>query len=155
MDIQKRNNIISALLIIVIIGLGYWLYESITGPYQKVLREKQMTKKVHLRMSNVRTALIMYKNFKKNFPPNLDSLVVFLKTDSTAVAKGANIFKRHVGKYNPDSLIYSPRPPHHEFYYARNDTINPELYLLRDPDDSTNTIGSLHNTTLLNAASWE
>ncbi|HKJ30389.1 MAG TPA: hypothetical protein VKA34_01120 [Balneolales bacterium] len=155
MDIQKRNNIISAVLIIVIIGLGYWLYRSIVDPYQKVLRSKAMTKEVHTRMSNIRSVLIKYKNRKQNFPPSLDSLVVFLKTDSVIKAQGASLFKKTIGHYNPDSLIYSPRPPHHEFYYARNDTSNPQLYLLRDPDDSTNTIGSLTQTTLLNAASWE
>ncbi|HKJ44895.1 MAG TPA: hypothetical protein VJ991_03615 [Balneolales bacterium] len=155
MDIQKRNNIISAVLILVIIGLGYWLYRSIVDPYQKVLMEKAMTQKVRTRMSNVRDVLIKYKNDKNNFPPNLDSLVVFLKTDSAMVAKGASLFDKTIGHYNPDSLIHSPRPPHHEFLYARNDTIRPQIYLLTDPDDSTNTIGSLTKTTLLNAASWE
>ena len=155
MDIQTRNNLISAVLIVIIIGLSYWLYRSIHDPYEKVLERQHMTQRVRTRMSNIRDVLIKYKNKNKNFPPNLDSLVVFLKTDSAMVAADGSMFKKEVGKYNPDSLIYSPNPPHHEFIYTRNDTIRPQLYLLVDPADSTNYIGSLTTTTQLNAASWE
>ena len=56
--------------------------------------------------------------------------------------------------YNPDSLIYSPRPPHKKFEYTLNDTLRPAIYLLEDPD-TEDRIGSLENTTELNAASWE
>lgn len=155
MDIQKRNNIISAVLILVILVLGYWLYHAITDPYKKVEERQHMTELVHTRMSNVRDALIKYKNKKGHFPPNLDSLVVFLKTDSLMVAMGGKLFDTKVSTYNPDSLVYSPRPPHPRFNYARNDSIRPELYQLMDPQDSSNVIGSLTKTTDLNAASWE
>ncbi len=155
MDLQKRNNLISAILIVVIIALSVWLYQSITGPYQKVLERKAQTQMVRTRMSNVRDVLIKYKNKHGQFPPNLDSLVVFLKTDSAMVAKGAKEFTKVIGNYNPDSLIYSPLPPHPKFEYTRNDTIRPELYLLVDPSDTTQKIGSLTRTTLLNAGSWE
>lgn len=155
MDLQKRNNLISAILIVVIIALSVWLYQSITGPYKKVLRHKAEIKMVQTRMSNIRDVLIKYKNKHGHFPPGLDSLVVFLKTDSAMVAKGAKEFPEVIGSYNPDSLIYSPIPPHSKFEYARNDTIRPELYLLVDPSDTTLKIGSLTRTTLLNAGSWE
>lgn len=155
MDLQKRNNIISAILIVIIIALSIWLYESITGPYQKVLKRKHQVEMVRTRMSNIRDVLIKYKNRHGHFPPNLDSLVVFMKTDSTIMAKGPKEFKKVVGHFNPDSLIYSPIPPHEKFAYTRNDTINPELYLLVDPADTTQKIGSLKKTTLLNAGSWE
>lgn len=155
MDIQKRNNIVSGVLILVILVLAYWLYHAITDPYKKVEERQQMTQMVHTRMSNVRDALIKYKNVKGHFPPNLDSLVVFLKTDSTMVALGGKMFGKTVGTYNPDSLVYSPQPPHPRFSYARNDSIRPELYQLLDPQDSSNVIGSLTKTTDLNAASWE
>lgn len=155
MDIQKRNNIISAVLIVVILVLGYWLYHAIVDPYKKVEEHQAMTKMIHTRMSNVRDVLIKYKNKNGHFPPNLDSLVVFLKTDSIMVKEGGKMFSSTVGRYNPDSLIYSPQPPHKEFLYARNDSIRPALYRLMDPMDSTNVIGSLTKTTDLNAASWE
>lgn len=155
MDLQKRNNIISAILIVIIIALSIWLYESITGPYQKVLERKQQVEMVRTRMSNIRDVLIKYKNKHGHFPPSLDSLVVFLKTDSAMVDKGAKEFKKIVGHFNPDSLIYSPIPPHEKFTYTRNDTIRPELYLLVDPADTTQRIGSMTKTTLLNAGSWE
>ena len=155
MDIQTRNNLISAVLIVIIIGLSYWLYRSIHDPYEKVLEKQHLTQRVRTRMSNIRDVLIKYKNKNGNFPPTLDSLVVFLKTDSAMVAANGSMFKQKVGNYNPDSLIYDPNPPHHEFHYARNDTIRPQLYLLVDPADSTNRIGSLTTTTQLNAATWE
>lgn len=157
MDIQTRNNLISAVLIVIIIGLSYWLYRSIHDPYEKVLQQKHMTQEVRTRMSNIRDVLIKYQNKHDHFPPNLDSLVTFLKTDSAMVAAAADtsLFDKTVGKYNPDSLIYLPIPPHQKFKYARNDTIRPQLYLLVDPADSTNRIGSLTTTTQLNAASWE
>jgi hypothetical protein len=55
--------------------------------------------------------------------------------------------------YNPDSVIYSPRPPHPQFEYTLNDTIRPELYLLENPQ-SEDAIGSLDRTTMLNAPNW-
>jgi len=155
MDIQTRNNLISAVLIVIIIGLSYWLYRSIHDPYEKVLQQEHMTQRVRTRMENIRDVLIKYQTKHSAFPKNLDSLVVFLKTDSAIVAADDTLFNKTVGKYNPDSLIYSPKPPHHEFLYTRNDTIRPQLYLLVDPADSTNRIGSLTTTTQLNAASWE
>ncbi len=155
MNIQTRNNIISVILIIIIIGLAYWLYRTIHDPYLKEQHRKELTQRVRTRMSNIRTVLIRYQREKNAFPSNLDSLVVFMKTDSAMKAEDGAIFDKTIGTYNPDSIIYSPNPPHHKFLYSRNDTIRPELYLLVDPADSSNRIGSLTTTTQLNAASWE
>ncbi|MDX1637483.1 MAG: hypothetical protein R3281_05915, partial [Balneolaceae bacterium] len=92
------------------------------------------------------------------FPPTnggLDSLVQFLKTDSLMVARGDSLFaEMPPSTYQPDSIIFSPRPPHNRFQYTLNDTLRPEIYLLEDPD-TDDKIGSLKQTTLLNAASWE
>jgi len=159
MDVEKRNQILSIVLAVVIIGLGYWLYRSIVDPYQQVLKRQHMTQRVHHRMGSVRDALIQYQRRIGNFPPTkggLDSLVSWLKTDSLMVANGDSLFKPldPNEKYIPDSLIFSPRPPHKRFKYTLNDTLRPPIYLLQDPDTDDH-IGSLSKTTMLNAGSWE
>lgn len=158
MNIDSRNNIISIVLGIAIIVLGYFLYHAIVDPYQKVIEHQKMTERVHQRMANVRDGLIRYKSKYDEFPPTdggLDSLVHFLKTDSLMIAMGDSLFKeKPPSTYNPDSIIYSPRPPHKKFEYALNDTLRPQIYVLRDPDTDDH-IGDLHSTTQLNAASWE
>ncbi|PAU95145.1 hypothetical protein CK503_02800 [Aliifodinibius salipaludis] len=159
MDIEKRNRILSIVLAIVIIVLGYWLYHSIVDPYEEVIEREQMTEQVRHRMGLVRDALVQYEQDKDNFPPTeggLDTLVSYLKTDSLMVANGDSLFAPADPNksFNPDSLIYSPRPPHKKFEYALNDTLRPNIYLLEDPD-TEDRIGSLEKTTELNAASWK
>lgn len=159
MDIEKRNKILSLVLAVVIVVLGYYLYHSIVDPYQEVIEREQMTEKVRYRMGLVRDALVQYEQHHDNFPPTeggLDTLVSYLKTDSVMVVQGDSLFAplNPNETYNPDSLIYSPRPPHKKFEYALNDTLRPNIYQLKDPD-TKDRIGSLENTTDLNAASWE
>ena len=108
-------------------------------------------------MEVVRDVLVQYKNRRGEFPPTdggLDSLVAFLKTDSLMIERGDSLFTfMEPNTYNPDSVIYSPRPPHPRFEYTLNDTIRPELYLLENPQ-SEDAIGSLDRTTMLNAPNW-
>lgn len=158
MNIEKRNQLLSIALGIVILVLGYILYHSIVDPYQKVIERQEMRERVRHQMSNVRDALMQYKRNNDEFPPSeggLDSLVQFLKTDSLMIAQGDSLFRpMPPDVYNPDSLIYSPRPPHKKFEYVLNDTLRPEIYVLRDPD-TEDRIGDLEKTTLLNAPSWK
>lgn len=159
MDVEKRNQILSIVLGVIIIFLGYYLYRSIVDPYQEVVKRKHMTERVRHRMGNVRDALIQFEHKKNHFPPTkggLDTLVSWLKTDSLMVAHGDSLFQplEATRTYNPDSLIYSPRPPHKKFQYTLNDTLRPPIYLLQDPDTDDH-IGSLTKTTMLNAGSWE
>ena len=156
MDIETRNKIVSAVLGIIIIVLGYFLYGAIVKPYQKVIEQQRMTEKVRHQMSNVRDALVQYKAKNEEFPENLDTLVAFLKSDSLMKARGDSLFSplRPGEKYKPDSMIYSPRPPKERFKYTLVDTIRPNLYLLEDPG-SDDHIGHTTKTTWLNAASWE
>lgn len=157
MNIETRNKVISLVLGLIIIVLGYYLYRSIVDPYQVVIEEQKMTERVRHRMLNVRDALVQYERRKDEFPPNLDSLVKFLKTDSLMQARGDSLFESHPqnGQYNPDSIIYSPRDTQ-RFKYTLNDTLTPSLYLLKDPDTTTDDrIGDTTRTTWLNAASWK
>ena len=159
MEVEKRNKLLSIVLGIIIIVLGWYLYHSIVDPYQAVVEREQMQKQVRQQMSNVREALIQYERDKDSFPPTeggLDSLVQYLKTDSLMLAQGDSLFapQNPNEEYNPDSLIFSPRPPHPKFEYTLNDTLRPQIYLLKDPA-TEDQIGSLTKTTLLNAGSWE
>lgn len=157
MEVEKRNRLLSIVLGIIIVVLGYWLYHSIVDPYQEVVEREQMQQEVRQQMKTVRDALVQYERIEGEFPPTeggLDSLVSFLKNDSTMLAQGDSLFAQPNKPYNPDSLIYSPRPPHPKFEYTLNDTLRPQIYLLKDPA-TDDRIGSLENTTDRNAASWE
>lgn len=157
MNVEKRNQLLSIVLGIIILVLGYFLYHAIVDPYEQVIERQQMTERVRHRMITIREALNQYKIRKGEFPPStggLDSLVAFLKTDSLMVAEGDSILRPlPPASFDPDSIIYSPRPPHKRFEYTLNDSIRPPLYLLEDPDTDDH-IGDLDRTTLLNAASW-
>jgi len=157
MDIDKRNQLLTILLGVIIIGMSYWLYSSLVDPYQKVLEEREMVERERHRMEVARDALVQYKTRKGNFPPSeggLDSLVAFLKSDSMMVERGEELFEfRPPSSYDPDSVIFSPRPPHNKFEYTLNDTLRPPLYVLENPG-SEDKIGDLERTTMLNAPNW-
>lgn len=157
MDIDKRNQLLTILLGVIIIGMGYYLYISIVGPYQEVLDEREMVERERHRMEVARDAIVQYNRRRGNYPPTeggLDSLVAFLKTDSLMVADGERLFEfQPPSSYDPDSVVFSPRPPHSKFEYTLNDTLRPQLYLLENPG-SEDQIGSLERTTMLNAPNW-
>ena len=138
-------------LAIVIVGLAYFLYVSITEPYEAIERQREVTQLTRERMGDVRQALGVYQRANQRYPGSLDSLVMFIETDSLAVARRDSIFG---AGFVPDSLPFSPRTGA-RFEYAVNDTGRVAIYLLQDPD-SDDHIGSLTpDITLLNAASWE
>ncbi|HLR91177.1 MAG TPA: hypothetical protein VK040_09485 [Balneolaceae bacterium] len=157
MNITTRNNIITVVLAVLIVFLSWYLYRSIVDPYQVVVEEQEMVERERHRMGLVRDVLVQYRSRKGHFPPTeggLDSLVTFLKTDSLMVAIAENTYEElPPSTFNPDSLTYSPRPPHNRFEYTVNDTIRPPLYLLVNPDTG-DRIGDLERTTLLNVPSW-
>jgi hypothetical protein len=157
MDIDKRNQLLTILLGVIIIGMGYYLYISIVGPYQAVLEEEEMVERERHRMEVARDGIVQYNRRLGNYPPTeggLDSLVAFLKQDSLMLANGASLFEfRPPSTYNPDSVVFSPRPPYNKFEYTLNDTLRPQLYLLENPN-SEDRIGSLEKTTMLNAPNW-
>lgn len=142
---------IQIVLGIVIVGLAYWLYVSITEPWAVIERQEELTERTRERMEDVRTALIRYEERQGRFPGTLDSLQTWVQTDSTIQAHADSLFGPD---FNPDSLLYSPRTGN-QFDYAVNDTARVMMYRLRDPD-SDDEIGTLEpDPTQLNAASWE
>src|SRR5690606_30458162 len=125
MNIQQRNNLISIVLILIILVLSYVLVDSIVTPWKEEQARRQLTQDIRTRMTLVRDALIQYQVRSENnsLPATLDSLVLFLKTDSLMVARGSDMFSSPRFTYSADSLILSPRPPHERFIYTVNDTI--------------------------------
>jgi len=154
MTIDQRNSIISIVLSIVIIGLAYVLYDSITTPYQARVQQIEEQTRVRERLQNVRDALIAYQREKGKYPPSLDSIQVFLETDPKMIAGRDSLF---TSKLNPtfdlSTFLFSPRTLN-RFEYTLNDTLRPMVYLLKDPD-SDDLIGSLDRTTRLNAPNWD
>ena len=142
---------VQIVLAIVILGLGYWLYLSITEPWEVVERQQEMTERTRQRMDDVRAALIRFEERQGRFPATLDSLQMWVRTDSLIQVRSDSIFGE---QFNPDSLIYSPRTGA-QFDYAVNDTARVMMYRLQDPD-TDDVIGTLEpDPTQLNAASWE
>ncbi len=157
MNLETRNKIISLVLGVIVLFLGYYLYRSIVDPYQEVIQAERMKQRVQHRMTLVRDALVQYRNVHGNFPPTdggLDSVIQFVKTHPRIAPQMNELFKELPPyQFNPDSLKFSPVPPHSEFRYTLNDSIRPQIYLLEDPDSDLR-IGDLHRTTMLNAPNW-
>ena len=142
---------IQIILGIVIVALAYWLYLSITEPYEAIERREELTQLTRDRMDDVRKALVRYEAVHDRFPGTLDSLVLFVRQDSILTLRPDSIFG---AGFNPDSLIVSPRTGK-RFDYSAVDTTRVPVYLLEDPD-SDDQIGTLSSdVTKLNAASWE
>lgn len=150
MNIEQRNRIITILLLIVILGLGYWLYISITGPWQEVQKERQMTEQVRDRLMQVNSAIRYFNDRNNQFPPSLDSLMTFLQQDSVFQSNPTEIL--NVREFNPDTFFESPRTGN-KFNYALNDSARPPLYIIEDPD-SDDHVGTLTRITDRGAPSW-
>jgi type II secretory pathway pseudopilin PulG len=151
---SRSQNIrvgIQVFLALVIVGLVYWLYVSITEPWQVIEQRQEVTRQTRERMNHVRQALIRYDQRHDRFPHTLDTLQAWVRTDSMMLAVSDSLFGP---RFRPDSLIYSPRTGR-RFEYAVNDTARVRVYRLDDPD-SNDFIGTLEaDPTRLNAASWE
>jgi hypothetical protein len=150
MNIAQRNRILTIVLLIVIIGLGYWLYISITGPWQEVQRERQVTEQVRDRMYQVNNAIRYFNDRNNSFPPSLDSLMIFLQQDSLFQLRATNILVAN--EFNPETFLNSPRTGN-RFTYEVNAESRPPLYILKDPDTEDH-IGTLTRITDRGAASW-
>jgi len=150
MNIAQRNRILSILLLIIIIGLGYWLYVSITGPWKEVQKERQITEQVRERMFQINNAIRFYNDRTGRFPESLDSMMVFLDADSLFQLRATNILV--MDQFDRATFLRSPRTGN-TFTYELNSESRPPLYILRDPD-SDDHIGTLTRVTDRGAASW-
>lgn len=142
---------IQVVLVAVILGLAYYLYYSITEPYNRIERQEQMTERARTRMAQIRTALIDYEQDSTSFPDSLDLLLEHIRRDSLLSTAQDSVFGDSIAV---DSLPFSPRTGT-RFGYTVSDTGRVETYLLEDPD-SEDKIGTLSgDPTQTNAATWE
>lgn len=142
-------------LVLLILGLSYYLYYSITEPYDRIERQEALQEQTRMRMTHIRTALVDYERDSTTFPDSLAMVLGHvrrdLEEDSLLSSGGDSTFARSV---NLDSLLYSPRSGK-RFQYTVSDTGRVETYLLEDPD-TDDKIGTLSgDPTKINTASWE
>lgn len=151
---QKRKASLIAIQLalgIVILILAYFLYDSITSPWEQIEREERLTEETRARMGDVRIALRRYEEVHDHFPKSLDSLITFVRTDSLLSANPDSVFGE---TFDPNAFFRSARSGD-SLRYTLNDTSRVEIYLLEDPD-SDDYIGSAEpDITEIHAASWE
>lgn len=133
MSKKKEPWYIHAGLIVVILALVYVLIEvAVLSPKEHVANEAYWTKESRARMNNLRQAEILWQKKHDSYTDNLDSLVHFLKTDSSVayiVDAVDTITNRKLNPFvdlaviepfvsdsgdtiftwNPDSLLNSPK----------------------------------------------
>ena len=149
------NLALRIVLGLAIIGLVVWLFFVTVVPAQRAEAAQRQTELTRLRMDDVRTALIAYRDSLGRYPGSLDSLVLFARTDSTFNARIARQDER-MAPLALDSLPYSPRTGTRFDYEVVQDTSGLVIYWLGDPDAPGDSIGSRDpNPALRNAASWE
>ncbi|PSQ95096.1 MAG: hypothetical protein BRD55_11250 [Bacteroidetes bacterium SW_9_63_38] len=142
---------LQVVLAVAILGLSYYLYVSITAPYDRIERQEQLTEQTRDRMTHIRTALVDHERDSTSFPDSLALLLDHVRRDSMLLAPPDSAAGDSI---NLDSLLYSPRTGK-KFQYTVNDTGRVETYLLEDPD-TDDKVGTLRpDPTETNAASWE
>ena len=147
---QGLRTGIQILLALVIVALSYYLYVSITEPYEAIRQQEELTDLTRARMAQVRQAMIQYESRYDRYPGTLDSLVIFLR-DSLDAQEVDSIFGPG---FLADSLLFSPRSGA-RFDLTVVDTTRVPTYLLEDPD-TDDYIGTTEaDVTRINAASWE
>lgn len=149
---------IQILLGVVVLGLVYVLYHTIVDPWNEHEAKEFQTEMTRARMDHIRSALIDYRDLGGAYPSTLDSLVHFVKTDSSMVGQDLNnMFEvPGGGAFVADSLPFSPRSGTRFVYeIVEDDSAGVAIYYLKDPD-SEDAIGSqTPNPALRNVASWE
>ena len=149
------NLLLRIVLGLAIIGLVVWLFRVTVVPAQRAEAAQRQTDLTRLRMDDVRTGLISYRDSVGRYPGSLDSLVQYARTDSVFNARIASQDER-LAPVSVDSLPYSPRTGNRFDYAVVRDTTGLEIYWLGDPDAVGDSIGSRDpNPALRNAASWE
>jgi hypothetical protein len=94
-----RRTVITAVLALVVVVLGYMLYETIAEPIRFQKEKEKRYAKVIERLKQIRTAELTYREVKGKYCGNFDSLIYFLKHDSLPLVKKIGMI--------PDSLLDS------------------------------------------------
>lgn len=152
------RTVIQVVLTLVIIVLGYVLYETIAAPGREFEQQQELTEISRERMRHLRSALTAYQREYTGYPSTLDSLAQVIRTDSLFVNHGDEIFDVRSGGTLPpvDTLLHTARGPRFEYATARTEG-GVWTYLLRNPvtGDSIGTVDTTRASGLRNVASWE
>ena len=150
---DRLRTTLQAALAIVIAGLAYFLYYSVTEPYEAIEREQRRVEEVRNRMVDIRTALNRYERDSTSYPDSLDQLMAHIESDTELLDNRDSLFQT---SFELDSMFYSPRNGE-PFIYTLSDTGQVATYLLEAPaPDTTDQIGTLTgDPTRTNVASWE
>ena len=81
------NNIIKILLLVVIIVLGYLVYESVMGPVRFNKEVDKRSEAVIQNLKDIRSAQMAYKNLYGNYTGGFDTLIAFVEKDSIPVVR--------------------------------------------------------------------
>lgn len=169
---------------VIVILIFLLIQVAIIEPTEVIETETYLKNESRLRMTNIKQAQILYEKKYEKFSDNLDTLINFIKTDSTVQAlvvgvdsltqKSTNPFVNLTdGSFAPESLYTSPRSGN--FFIVKIDTLleidtvinrrgkivkvdsNTTIgtrYVLESPD-SDDKIGDLYSDALRNTSSWE
>ncbi|MFN3595753.1 MAG: hypothetical protein ACK41D_00605 [Rubricoccaceae bacterium] len=139
---------------LVIVGLAVLLYRSIVLPWRAYEQREAVNAEARARMDGLRQALIAHRDAYQTYPGTLDSLLLFMRTDTVFAARRAEL------TLPIDSLAISPRA-RARFNYAvvRSDTSDFTIYWISDPAFPSDSIGTRDTSpqagTFRNAATWE
>ena len=150
---DRLRTTLQVVLAIVIAGLAYFLYYSVTEPYEAIEREQRRGEEGRNRMVDIRTALNRYERDSTTYPDSLDQLMAHIESDTELLDNRDSLFQT---SFELDSMFYSPRNGE-PFIYTLSDTGQVATYLLEAPaPDTTDQIGTLTgDPTRTNVASWE
>ncbi|MDA3942004.1 MAG: hypothetical protein PF694_00530 [Bacteroidetes bacterium] len=82
-----KSLILKIVLFIVIIFLGYMVYESINKPLEFQKEKDKRELEVVQRLKDIREVQTLYKQAYNKYSPSFDSLITFLKTGEIPVVK--------------------------------------------------------------------
>lgn len=176
---------IHTILYVIIAVLVYVLIRvAIIDPQEVIEKERYWRSESRARMLNLREAQILWKDRYGRFTDDLDSLINFVKNDTsianlkgqidTLTGRSKYPFDPLVsGPFDPDSLYYAPKS--NSRYTLKVDTTTEydtvvnrrgnivridtlinigNRYLLEDPD-GFGKIGDINSDALINTPSWE
>ncbi len=86
-NIKKMKYLIRVVLLVVIFGLAYFIYDGIRKPMDFEDEHKYRNDIVVQNLKDIRTVQIAFKSVYKHFTADFDSLISFFKYDSFPVVK--------------------------------------------------------------------
>lgn len=84
---EMKKTLVQIGLFIVIVALGYFVYDSIMKPVRFNKEKRQREKVVIERLKDIRSSQFIFKQLNGSYAPNFDTLISFLKIAEIPVVK--------------------------------------------------------------------